>query len=154
LQIYDEGVNATSRRHFLALLGATGLSAAVTPSVLAAPFAAPASAQEPFSFLFVTDAHLQPELNGLIGTDMAFKKARTIKADFAINGGDHVFDALGVPKQRALALFDLYDKTEQDLGLKLHHVIGNHDVLGVYPASGIAEDDPLYGKKLFEERFG
>jgi len=85
---------------------------------------------------------------------MAFKKARGVKADFAINGGDHVFDALAVPKERALTLFDLYDKTEQDLGLKLYHTIGNHDVLGVYPASGISQDDPLYGKKLFEQRFG
>jgi 3',5'-cyclic-AMP phosphodiesterase len=59
-----------------------------------------------------------------------------------------------VPKQRALTLFDLYDKTEQDLGVKVYHTVGNHDVLGIYPASGIAQDDPLYGKKLFEQRFG
>ncbi len=71
-----------------------------------------------------------------------------------INGGDHVFDSLAVPKQRALTLFDMYDKTEQDLGLKVYHTIGNHDVCGVYPASGVSEDDPLYGKKLFEQRFG
>ncbi len=85
---------------------------------------------------------------------MAMKKARTFKADFAINGGDHVFDALGVPKQRALSLFDLYSKTEQDLGLKMYHTIGNHDVLGIYKSSGIPASDPLYGKKLFEDRFG
>src|SRR6202046_3056238 len=143
-----EGVNAINRRHFLALLGASGISAAVSPRVFAAPV------QEPFTFLFVTDAHLQPELNGVVGTDMAFKKARTVKADFAINGGDPVFDSLAVPKQRALTLFDLYDKTEQDLGVKVYHTVGNHDVLGIYPASGIAQDDPLYGKKLFEQRFG
>lgn len=139
----------TTRRDFLALLGATG-AAAAAPSQL---FAAPAKV-EPFSFVFITDAHLQPELNGVVGTDMAMKKARTFKADFAINGGDHVFDSLGVPKQRALQLFDLYAKTEQDLGLKVYHTIGNHDVLGIYPASGISPSDPLYGKKLFEDRFG
>ena len=149
--IYDDLVmNSTNRRQFLTFLGATGLSAAIPSSA----FAALAPPQEPFTFLFVTDAHLQPELNGVIGTDMAFKKGRTIKADFAINGGDHVFDSLAVPKQRALKLFDLYDKTEQDLGLKLYHTIGNHDVCGIYPASGVPEDDPLYGKKLFEQRFG
>ena len=137
----------TTRRDFLALLGATGLASAEPRSLFAA-------SPEPFTFLFVTDAHLQPELNGVIGTGMAFKKARTFKADFAIQGGDHVFDALGVPKQRALALFDLYDKTEQDLGLKVYHTVGNHDVLGIYPASGIAPTDPQYGKKLFEDRFG
>ena len=151
-------MTSLSRRRFLTLLGATGVSASVTPSLLAAavPSAATPSAQvqEPFTFLFVTDAHLQPELNGVVGTDMAFKKARAVKADFAINGGDHVFDSLAVPKQRALTLFDLYDKTEQDLGVKVYHTIGNHDVLGIYPASGIAQDDPLYGKKLFEQRFG
>ena len=140
----------TSRRHFLSLLGAGGLSFALGPALLAEPV----MRQESFTFLFYTDAHLQPELNGVIGTGMAFKKGREIKADFAINGGDHVFDALGVPKQRALTLFDLYDKAEQDLGLKLHHTIGNHDVCGVYPASGMSQDDPLYGKKLFEDRFG
>ncbi|MDQ2835604.1 MAG: metallophosphoesterase [Acidobacteriota bacterium] len=142
----------TSRRHFLSLLSAGAVSLAVGSPLLGA--GPKLEAEEPFTFLFYTDAHLQPELNGVIGTDMAFKKGRGIKADFAINGGDHVFDALGVPKQRALALFDLYDKTEQDLGLKFHHTIGNHDVCGVYPASGMAEDDPLYGKKLFEQRFG
>jgi 3',5'-cyclic-AMP phosphodiesterase len=138
----------TTRRQFLTLLGATSISAAITPSVFAAPPA------EPFTFLFLTDAHIQPELNAAIGTDMAFKKARTIKADFAINGGDHVFDSLAVPKQRAIALFDLYGKTEQDLGLKVYHTIGNHDVVGIYPASGVDPTDPLYGKKLYEDRFG
>jgi Icc protein len=136
------------------MLGAAGLSAAVAPSLLAAPAPINGQASEPFTFLFVTDAHLQPELNGVVGTDMAFKKARMVKADFAINGGDHVFDALGVPKQRVQTLFDLYDKTEQDLGVKVYHTIGNHDVCGIYPASGITQDDPLYGKKLFEQRFG
>ena len=130
------------------MLGATGLAAAAPPALFASP------AAESFSFLFVTDAHLQSELNGVIGTDMAFKKARAFKADFAINGGDHVFDALGVPKQRALQLFDLYGKAEQDLGLKVYHTVGNHDVLGIYTASGIPANDPLYGKKLFEDRFG
>ncbi len=145
-------MNATSRREFLALLGAAGVSAAVSPSLFAASGSPVAG--EPFTFLFYTDAHLQPELDGVIGTGMAFKKGRGIKADFAINGGDHVFDALGVPKQRSLMLFDMYDKAQQDLGLKFYHTIGNHDVCGVYPASGVGEDDPLYGKKLFEERFG
>ena len=139
----------TTRREFLALLGAAGAAAAAPARLFAAPVKA-----EPFSFVFITDAHLQPELNGVVGTDMAMKRARTFKADFAINGGDHVFDSLGVPKARALQLFDLYAKTEQDLGLKVYHTVGNHDVLGIYPASGIAATDPLYGKKLFEDRFG
>src|SRR5277367_851188 len=117
-------MNKTNRRQFLSLLGASGVVSAI-PSPVFAAFAPP---QEPFTFLFFTDAHLQPELNGVLGTDMAFRKGRTVKADFAINGGDHIFDSLAVPTKRSVTLFDLYDKTEQDLGLKVYHTLGNHDV--------------------------
>lgn len=138
----------TTRREFLALVGAAG-AAAIAPAKL---FAAPAS--ESFSFLFLTDTHTQPELDAAKGTAMAFRKARTLKADFAIQGGDHVFDSLGVPKERAISLYDLYETTEQDLGMKVYHTIGNHDVVGIYPQSGVVPTDPLYGKKLFQDRFG
>ncbi|MEG9434686.1 metallophosphoesterase [Edaphobacter sp. HDX4] len=129
-------------------MGAAGAASALPSTLIAAP------TPESFTFLFLTDTHLQPELDAAHGTDMAFRKARGIKADFAIQGGDHVFDSLAVPKQRALSLFDLYGKTEQDLGMKLHHTLGNHDVVGIYPQSGVPPTDSLYGKKLFEERFG
>jgi len=140
-----------SRRTFLAMTGATGLSLALQPSRLGA---AEHQNAADFSFLFFTDTHLQPELNAAQGCDQCFHKARTIKSDFAIQGGDHVFDSLGVSRGRATSLFDLYAKTEQDLGMKVHHTLGNHDCLGVYPGSGVAQNDPLYGKKIFEDRFG
>lgn len=139
-----------NRRDFLALTVAAG-SAAVVPSGL---FGATVKKPEDFSFLFITDCHLQPELNAAGGCHQAFVKARTLSADFAIQGGDHVFDALGVPRERASSLMDLYTKTEQDLGLKVHHTLGNHDCFGIYPASGVLPADPLYGKKYFEDRFG
>ena len=60
----------------------------------------------------------------------------------------------GVGRERASSLFDLYGKTEQDLGMKIYHTLGNHDCFGVYPASGVSPTDPLYGKKIFEARFG
>ena len=104
--------------------------------------------------LFITDTHLQPELDAAHGCDMAFRKARSLGAEFAVQGGDHVFDALGVPKTRALSLFDLYDKTQQDLGLKVYHTLGNHDCFGVYPASGVALADPQYGKRYYEDHVG
>jgi 3',5'-cyclic-AMP phosphodiesterase len=141
------------RRHFLSLLGATAASAALISPARALAAFAPPPAQD-FSFIFLTDSHLEPELDGVHGTDLAMRRARTIPADFAIQGGDHVFDALGVSKARATQLFDLYGKTEQDLGLKVHHTLGNHDVFGIYPASGVGPADPSYGKKMFAERFG
>ncbi len=135
------------RRHFLSLLGASAAASALP--ALAAPVPA-----EPFSFLFLTDTHIEPELNATHGVDLAMQRARTLRGDFAIQGGDHVFDALGVSKARATQLFDLYAKTEQDLGLKVHHTLGNHDVFGVYLSSGASPTDPEYGKKLYADRFG
>lgn len=138
-----------NRRRFLSLAAAATLA----PTALAlAP--APVRTPESFTFLFLTDTHLQPELNAVQGTDMAMKHARTVQADFAIQGGDHIFDALGTPKATAVRNFDLYQKTEQDLGLKVHHTLGNHDVLGIYTDSGTPPTDPLYGKKLYTDRFG
>ena len=116
--------------------------------------ALPAAGVQDFTFLYITDTHLQPELNAEAGCDQCFKKARSFKSDFVIQGGDHVFDALAVNRSRATSVFDLYSKTEQDLGMKVYHTIGNHDCFGVYPSSGVVESDPAYGKKMFAEQFG
>lgn len=136
------------RRRFLSL-SAAGVAASSLPS-----FALSSAAAEDFSFLFVTDTHIQPELHATEGCSMAFKKARTLHADFAIQGGDHIFDGLEVPLSRSLELFRLYGETEQQLGLKVFHTMGNHDVLGLYRKSGLDVTDPHYGKSYFEEKVG
>ncbi len=138
-----------NRRQVLFGVGAAGIASALTPRLLAKPKAEDGS----FQFLFITDCHLQPELDAANGTDAAFKKARLIQADFTIQGGDHVFDAGAVSKQRAVSLFDLYAKTEQDLGMKVYHTLGNHDCLGII-GTNVASDDPEYGKRMYEERYG
>ena len=141
-----------NRRDFLSMMGGTAAAAAMPGSGKA--LATAAGGDSSFSFIFLTDCHEQPELDGVHGTGLAMREARKMKSDFAIQGGDHVFDALGVSKERARQLFDLYGKTEQDLGLKVYHAIGNHDCFGVYMASGVPATDPEYGKKMYADRFG
>ena len=127
-----------SRRHFVSLLGAT-----------AAAHALPSPPPSPsFSFVFLTDSHTEPDLDAVHGTALAMRKASGLGGmDFAIQGGDHVFDAAAVPRERATQLFDLYTRTEQDLSLKVHHTLGNHDVFAIATA-------PEDARKMFIERFG
>jgi 3',5'-cyclic AMP phosphodiesterase CpdA len=137
------------RRKFLSLSGAAvGALAAGVESK-----GESAEQVQDFSFIFFTDTHTQPELNATEGTSMAFRRARTLKADFAIGGGDLVFDVSAVPRERVLSLYDMYAKAEQDLGLKIYHTIGNHDVVGA-GADLISQSDPIYGKRLWNQKFG
>jgi 3',5'-cyclic AMP phosphodiesterase CpdA len=85
---------------------------------------------------------------------MCFRKIAVSNAAFAIMGGDHVYDALGVNPARAQIVFDLYKRTEQTLGMPLHNTIGNHDVFGVLTKSGVAPSDTGYGKKMYQDRMG
>jgi Icc protein len=138
-----------NRRQFLSL---SALASAAVPVLTWAELPAQPGS---FDFIYFTDTHIQPELAAADGCAMCFKRIHSsLKADFAIQGGDHVFDAVSVDRQRANSLYDLYAKTEQDLGLKVHHAIGNHDIFGVDPKSGIATVDSGFGKQMFQERFG
>jgi Icc protein len=136
------------RRDFIKTMATAG-------AVMALPsFAAAATAPGSFDFVFFTDTHIQPELDAAHGCDMCFKKIAGLKPELAIMGGDHVFDAFGVNNVRAGMVYDLYERTEQLLGMPLHHAIGNHDVFGVLLKSGVAPTDPAYGKKMYQDRMG
>jgi len=111
-------------------------------------------AHDPFTFSFFTDSHIKPELNAAVGCHECFTHARGSGGDFAIQGGDHIIDALGTDRDSAQKLMDLYKRTEQDFAGKVYHTIGNHDCLGVYTKSGVAPTDPQFGKKFFEDNLG
>jgi Icc protein len=138
-----------SRRKFLKSLAAAGAAMAL-PRLAASNQPPPGS----FDFVFFTDTHIQPELDAAHGCDMCFRKIASTNPEFAIMGGDHVYDAFGVNKARAGMIYDLYKRTEQSLGMPLHHTIGNHDIFGVLARSGIAPTDPAYGKKMYQDRMG
>lgn len=146
----NEDSNVIDRREFLSIGALVGASLTTPIS----SWAEPPSRVGSFEFVFLTDTHIEPELAAASGCAMCFKKIRSVKADFAIQGGDHVFDATEVDHQRATNLFDLYTRTEQDLGMKVYHAIGNHDHFGVYTKSGIAAGEPGFGKQMFQERMG
>jgi 3',5'-cyclic-AMP phosphodiesterase len=140
-----------TRRLFLKSAALTTAAASLSPTLVTA---ANTSAPGHFDFVFFTNTHIQPELDAMHGCDMCFRKIATLDLDFAIMGGDHVFDALSVDRTRANTVFDLYKVTQQSLRMPLHHTIGNHDVFGITPASGVSPTDSGYAKKMYEDRMG
>src|SRR3984957_555093 len=148
----------SNRRKFLKTLTASGVMLALNPRAVLFGSAVAETEKHPapgsLDFVFFTDTHIPPELGAPHGFAMAFQKIAALKPEFAIHGGDLVFDALAVNRPRADLLFDLYQKTEAQLNVPLYHAIGNHDVFGILAKSGIAPADPQYAKKMFEDRIG
>jgi len=145
------------RRKFLRTGAAAGVAATIAGSgacLFEPDSQAAAATPGSFDFVFFTDTHIEPELDAAHGCDMCFRKIAGLNPDFAINGGDHVFDVLNVDRGRATTVFDLYKNTEQVLQMPLYHTLGNHDVFGVSPKSAAVFSDPGYGKKMFEDRIG
>jgi Icc protein len=80
-----------NRRRFLALTGAAGLSSWMGPSLHSLSPAGNTAGSQDFTFLFITDTHLQPELNAAQGCDQCFNK------------GVHfiVLDSIGITSDRS-----------------------------------------------------
>lgn len=108
-----------------------------------------------FTFALLGDCHIRPELDAVRGCTLCFEQVSASPVDFVFQNGDHIEDALETDRARATMLMDLYQQTERaHLRKKVYHVLGNHDCLGVFPASGIAPDAPDYGKRFYTDRFG
>lgn len=107
-----------------------------------------------FSFAFMTDIHLQPEKNAVEGFRQAIDTLNALNPDFVITGGDLVMDVLGQNFERSDSLFNLYEKEIKRFKMPVYNTLGNHEVFGIYDASGVEEDHPEYGNKMYENRLG
>ena len=119
------------------------------------PTPAPASGPD-FTVAFLTDPHVFAEKGAAQGTALAVEHAmaQSRAPELAITGGDLAFDILATGKEAADAQYDLFDDALSSLGVPVHHTLGNHDCFGVFEESGVALDDPLFGKGYFVDRFG
>ena len=107
-----------------------------------------------FTFVFMTDIHLQPEKNAVAGFNQAIDSVNKINPDFVITGGDLVMDVLGQSFKRADSLYKLYDKSLENFKMPVYNTLGNHEIFGIYEKSGIERTHPEYGEKMFENRLG
>ena len=80
-----------------------------------------------FSFVFITDIHLQPER----GAPQAFQKiidsVNKMNVDFVLTGGDLVYDVLRGNFERSDSLFRMYKKAIEGFNVPVYNCIGNHE---------------------------
>lgn len=117
-------------------------------------FAQNLSDSNQFTFVFITDIHIQTERNAVEGFKKAIEEINKINPDFVITGGDLIYDALGVSFERADSLFNLYNETVKLINAPVYNTIGNHEIFGWYEKSGVSGDHPEFGKKMYENRIG
>jgi Icc protein len=107
-----------------------------------------------FSFVFMTDIHLQPEKNAVEGFRKAISRVNDLEPDFVITGGDLVMDVLGQSFGRADTLFKLYTSESKGFKMPVYNTMGNHENFAWYKRNPADTNNPEYGKKMFEKRIG
>lgn len=112
------------------------------------------SGQNKFSFIFLPDIHLEPDSAVLENFNRIVKKVNKIKPDFIITGGDMIYTAKNVDDKKAEVLFNLMDEKFMDFKMPLYYTMGNHELVGIMPNSGIEKSHPKWGKRLYQQRYG
>lgn len=107
-----------------------------------------------FSFVFMTDIHLKPEMGAPEGFQMAMDSVNALKPDFVITGGDLVDDALYSTHERADTLYRLYKEMSAGFDMPVYNTIGNHEYYGYNAKPAVDPSHPEYGEKMFENRIG
>jgi len=110
--------------------------------------------QNNFSFAFLPDIHLEPDSAVEANLDRIIKKVNKLKPDFVITGGDMIYTAKNVDNIKAKKLFDLMDDKFRKFKMPLYYTMGNHEVVGILPNSGIDNSHPQWGKRMYEVRYG
>lgn len=120
--------------------------------------------QDSFSFVFMTDIHLQPghkysglpqvpELSPHKAFAMAIDTINRIGPDFVISGGDQVYDAMR-GQARADSLFETFRTAIGLLEMPVYLTVGNHDLFGIYEESPSGPEHPDYKYGKYQRYFG
>ncbi len=159
---YNGRMNNSCTRRALLSSAAVASAAALLPAAEALrlgalPVAAQASTPPAsFTFVHITDPHIQPELGAARGVAKCFDAIRALphKPAFALVGGDLVMDAGKVGHARAEEVYALWRRAGEQLGLPLFYSVGNHDLYGLDQGGKSLPADPDFGKAIWKRHVG
>lgn len=120
----------------------------------ASPGNRPAEEEESFTFVFLTDIHLKPEMGAMEGFQMAIDTVNALNPDFVLTGGDLIDDALRVAHGRADSLYVLYKEMSGGFRMPVYNAMGNHEHYGYSAQPPVDPSDPDYGDRMYERVIG
>ena len=112
------------------------------------------SGQNKFSFVFLPDLHLQPDSAIEADFNLLAKQINKIHPDFILTGGDMIYTAKNGDEKKAEILFDFMASELGKFKMPVYYTMGNHEVVGILPDSGIESSHPQWGKRMYEQRYG
>ena len=107
-----------------------------------------------FSFAFLTDIHLKPELGATVGFQLAIDSVNALNPDFVLTGGDLIDDALYATRSRADSLYRLYNSMAEGFNMPVYNAMGNHEHYGFNSDPPVDPADPDYGDRMYEKMMG
>ena len=110
-------------------------------------------AQKNFSFVFLPDLHLRQDSAVLATFSQVTGRINKLKPGFALTGGDMIYTAKNVDDKKAAILFNLMDSELKKLKMPVYLTMGNHETVGITAESGIDSSNPLWGKRMYEEKY-
>lgn len=109
--------------------------------------------QKDFAFAFLPDLHLQNHTAVLENFRRLSTELNNLHPDFILTGGDMIYTAKSVDDRKAAALFELMDKEFELLEMPVYLTMGNHETVGITGESGIDKSNPMWGKRMYEQRY-
>lgn len=101
-----------------------------------------------FTVAHITDIHVKPGADPEKGMAKALQSVQSSKADFIINTGDAIMDALEADKIKTATQWNLFNNImKAENKLPIYSCIGNHDIWGWFNKDEQIKQDKVYGKQ-------
>jgi predicted MPP superfamily phosphohydrolase len=114
---------------------------------------APDKDSKQFTFVQITDIHLDAIEEHRIFFEKALKEINKINPAFVIATGDLVFAAESAKISQAKEWYNIYSDSIKELDVPIFNMVGNHDVVGIHYKKDIS-NEPGYNKEMYRDYFG